>query len=118
VAETAARGLTIVDYGVCALLGLVCAGLGIVVMRLVTVTERLMAGWTRNSAWRPVIGGVLMMPIAWLSPQALSAGHGALHLVLITRPSLAALVMIAVLKIAASVICLASGFRGGLFFAS
>ncbi|MGL1654821.1 chloride channel protein, partial [Vibrio parahaemolyticus] len=45
----------------------------------------------------------------------MSAGHGALHLVLITRPSLAALVMIAVLKIAASVICLASGFRGGLF---
>jgi CIC family chloride channel protein len=110
------RGL--VDYGAAVVLGLVCAGLGITVMRLVTFAERMMQAVTRGSAWRPVLGGALLIPIALLSPQALSAGHGALHLDLAMRPSVAFLLLILSLKIAASVISLASGFRGGLFFAS
>ena len=53
-----------------------------------------------------------------LSPQTLSAGHGALHLDLVLRPALSFLAIVLLLKIAASVISLSFGFRGGLFFAS
>lgn len=118
VAITVTRARTVFDYGAAVALGLICAGLGIVVMRLVTEVERIFQVVTRGSMWRPVLGGALLMPIAWLSPQALSAGHGALHLDLLTRPPVQFLVLILMLKIAASVISLASGFRGGLFFAS
>ncbi|KUR75721.1 chloride channel protein [Novosphingobium sp. FSW06-99] len=105
-------------YGAAVLLGLLCAGLGIVMMRLVTATERVMQAVTRGSAWRPVLGGALLVPIALISPQALSAGHGAMHLDLVARPAVLFLLVILALKILASVISLASGFRGGLFFAS
>ena len=118
VALTVSRARTVFDYGAAVAMGLICAGLGIMLMRLVTAVERLLQSATRGSVWRPVLGGALLMPIAWLSPQALSAGHGALHLDLLTRPPVQYLLLILGLKIAASVISLASGFRGGLFFAS
>ncbi len=117
-AVTINHARTILDYGAAVLLGLGCAVLGIVLMRLVTGAERMIQAITRGSVWRPVLGGFLLMPIAWLSPQALSAGHGALHLDLITHPPVQFLLAILALKIAASVLSLASGFRGGLFFAS
>jgi CIC family chloride channel protein len=118
VANTVARARTIFDYSAAVALGLICAGLGITLMRLVTEVERIFQSATRGSMWRPVLGGALLMPIAWISPQALSAGHGALHLDLLTRPPVQFLLLVLCLKIAASVISLASGFRGGLFFAS
>jgi CIC family chloride channel protein len=64
------------------------------------------------------VGGLLLVPIAWLSPQALSAGHGALHLDLTSEVSLGFLAAVFLLKMAASSISLGFGFRGGLFFAS
>jgi CIC family chloride channel protein len=79
-AATDNRIITLGDYAAYAVLGLVCALLGIFVMRLVTAAERVMQAITRSSPWRPVLGALLLMPVAWLSPQALSAGHGALHL--------------------------------------
>ena len=114
--SNAPRGL--IDYGAAAVLAVLCALLGIAVMRLVTWAERLMQGVMRGSIWRPVLGGILLIPVALISPQALSAGHGALHLDLMTRPAVSFLLVILALKIVASVISLASGFRGGLFFAS
>ncbi|MFX4914293.1 chloride channel protein, partial [Acinetobacter baumannii] len=45
-------------------------------------------------------------------------GHGALHLDLALHPALEFLAIVLLLKIAASVISLSFGFRGGLFFAS
>ncbi|WP_206244531.1 chloride channel protein [Novosphingobium terrae] len=117
-ATTAVRQITLGDYAAYALLGLLCAGLGIAVMRLVTAAERVMQAVTRSSPWRPLAGSLLLMPIAWVSPQALSAGHGALHLDLALKPPVAFLLGVLALKVAASVVSLASGFRGGLFFAS
>ncbi|WP_068087511.1 chloride channel protein [Novosphingobium rosa] len=117
-ATTAVRMITLGDYVAYALLGLLCAGLGIAVMRLVTAAERVMQAITRSSSWRPLAGALLLMPIAWVSPQALSAGHGALHLDLALKPPIAFLLGVLALKVAASVVSLASGFRGGLFFAS
>jgi CIC family chloride channel protein len=67
---------------------------------------------------RPVVGGLILIPIAWMSPQALSAGHGALHLDLTEQVGLGFLVTVFLLKIIASTVSLGFGFRGGLFFAS
>lgn len=118
IATTANRVITTEDYLLFALLGILCALLGIMIMRLVTFAEVRVQGWVRLGRWKPLIGGLLLMPLALASPQTLSAGHGALHLDLILKPAVGLLLLILSLKIAASVISLSFGFRGGLFFAS
>ena len=99
-------------------IGLTCALVGIALMRMVSLVE---AGVRRAKipfAVRPVIGGLLLMPIAFVSPMALSAGHGALHLTLADDAPLLLLLTIFLLKWLASSVSLGFGFRGGLFFAS
>jgi CIC family chloride channel protein len=97
-------------------LALIVSVLGIVVMRSSTLFERL---FTWMPVWlRPVVGGVCVGAMAIVTPQVLAAGHGAMVLDLHRDmvPSIIGLVV--VLKLAACLISLASGFRGGLFFAS
>jgi CIC family chloride channel protein len=53
-----------------------------------------------------------------VTPQVLSSGHGALRLSGVFTLSLWTVASILVLKIAASIVSLGSGFRGGLFFSS
>ncbi|MDZ7893904.1 MAG: chloride channel protein [Sphingobium sp.] len=118
IATTADRVVTIGDYLMFALLGMLCAVLGIIIMRLVSAAELRVQGWKRVARWRPLIGGLLLMPLAWASPQTLSAGHGALHLNMLLQPAITILIAILVLKVVASVVSLSFGFRGGLFFAS
>lgn len=118
IATTTSRAISLVDYAAYAVLGGLCALIGIGIMRLVTEAERAFQAWPMLGRWKPLVGGTLLMPLALLSPQTLSSGHGALHLDLLLQPPLSLLLFVMVLKIAASVISLASGFRGGLFFAS
>lgn len=106
------------DYFLYAALGLVCALIGIVIMRAVTVMEAAVRRSPLPDLARPVVGAFLLIPIAIVTPQVLSGGHGALHLDLTLRVGMGFLATIFVLKIAASVISLGFGFRGGLFFAS
>ncbi|WP_017168556.1 chloride channel protein [Xanthomonas phaseoli] len=106
------------DYAVYIALGLACALIGIAVMRLVAGIERGV-GRINLPVWgRPVIGGLLLIPLAMYSPQVLSSGHGALHLDLTSSSTLQVLAILLVLKCVASGISLGFGFRGGLFFAS
>ncbi len=105
-------------YIVYAGLGAVAAALGIALMRAVAEMEALTRRLPVRAAWRPVVGGFLLIPLAWLSPQVLSAGHGALHLDLEYALPLSFLAAIFVMKSAASIVSLGFGFRGGLFFAS
>jgi CIC family chloride channel protein len=87
-------------------------------MRAVAAVE---AGTRRVGlpSWaRPVIGGVLMIPIAAWSPQVLSAGHGALGADLAIGAPLTFIAVVLVAKSLASIVSLGFGFRGGLFFAS
>jgi CIC family chloride channel protein len=118
IAARSSRSITTADYLLYAGVGLVAAIVRNVIMRLVSSVET----WVRRSPlpeWsRPALGGVLLMPIAWVTPHALSAGHGALHLTIDAGLALRALVLIFVMKTLASVISLGFGFRGGLFFAS
>jgi len=99
-------------------LGALCAGIGIALMHAVALVER----GTRRARlpdWlRPAIGGLLLIPVALVSPQVLSAGHGALHADLALGAPLAFIATIFLAKCAASIVSLGFGFRGGLFFAS
>ena len=75
--------------------------------------------WRWLPVWaKPAVGGLLVGALALQTPQVLAAGHGAMALDLTLGLSIAALMMLVVLKSAACIISLGSGFRGGLFFAS
>jgi CIC family chloride channel protein len=106
------------DYGFYALLGLVAAGFGVVLMRLVATAERIVGRTPIPTMLRPAIGGLALAAIALVTPQTLSAGHGALQLDLGAGLGLGVLAGLILLKSAASVLSLSFGFRGGLFFAA
>ena len=113
----AGAGISSLDFLIFAILGVIAAMVGVAIMRLQTTIER----WVQRARlpeWRPVIGRLLLIPIAWASPQALSSGHGALRLDLVMQPAFTFLLVVFLLKVAASVVSLSFGFRGGLFFAS
>ncbi len=99
-------------------LGLLCAATGIGLMRAVGLLESAVRRMKLPDWSRPSIGGALLMPLAWWSPQVLSAGHGALHTDLAMGTTLAFIATVLLAKCAASVVSLGFGFRGGLFFAS
>ena len=67
---------------------------------------------------RPVIGGLIVGSFAIVTPQVLAAGHGAMVLDLFHDMTIGLIALIIALKVTACLISLASGFRGGLFFAS
>lgn len=97
-------------------LALITSAVGIAVMRSSTAFERLFA-WL--PVWiRPVFGGLIVGGFAILTPQVLAAGHGAMVLDLHHDMTIALIAMIIALKLTACLVSLASGFRGGLFFAS
>lgn len=99
-------------------LALIVSMIGILVMRSSSLVERIF-----NRVWipvwmRPVLGGLCVGAIAIVTPQVLAAGHGAMVLDLHRDMAARLIAMIIVLKLCACLISLASGFRGGLFFAS
>jgi CIC family chloride channel protein len=107
-----------VHYLAIVMLGLIASFLGVAVMRTTAVVERVFA-WTRAPpAVRPAMGGLIVGALALVTPQVLAAGHGALRLDWPLDLSMKTLVLLIALKLAASMISLGSGFRGGLFFAS
>ena len=99
-------------------LALLVSGIGIVVMRSSSTVERLFVRKWIPVWFRPVIGGVCVGAMAIVTPQVLAAGHGAMVLDLHRDMLATTIALIIVLKLAACLISLASGFRGGLFFAS
>lgn len=114
----AAHPIGTADYLLYALLGVLCAGFGIALMRLVSLVEAGVRRSPITPAWAPLIGGVLMIPLALLSPQVLSSGHGALDINLAATATIASLGVVIALKLLGSAVSLGFGFRGGLFFAS
>lgn len=106
------------DFIPAILLGAFCAVLGIFIMKGVAFTEQVARKSSIHMALRPALGGIVVGLLAMLTPQVLSAGHGALHLNLETQNSLVTLAIIFLLKATASAVSIGSGFRGGMFFAS
>lgn len=106
------------DYVLFVLLGILCGLAGIGIMRGVTAIEHGFKLARVPVLLRPAVGGLLVGALALLTPQILSAGHGALHINLAYPAPLTMLAAVIVLKALASALSLGSGFRGGLFFAS
>ena len=99
-------------------LGLVAAAVGVGAMQAAAVIERAFRFLVASRLLRPVAGGALLGAMALYTPQVLGAGHGALGLDFYWPLSARELVILIALKLFASMTSLATGFRGGLFFAS
>jgi len=99
-------------------LALIAGALGILVMRSSSLFERVFRQRWMPVWIRPVIGGVCVGGMAIITPQVLAAGHGAMLLNFHREMLPSVIALIILLKLFACLISLASGFRGGLFFAS
>ena len=110
--------LNSLHYGALIGLGLVAAAIGVGAMRGAALIER---GFRAAIPWRllrPVAGGAIIASLALYTPQVLGAGHGALGLDFYAPLTASELLILISVKLVASLVSLASGFRGGLFFAS
>jgi CIC family chloride channel protein len=101
-----------------ATLGLLASALGIFLMHGVALCETLLDRLRVRSGLRAMGGGLAVGLMAIVSPQIMSSGHGALHFIGTLDLTLRTVAIVFALKIAASIISLGSGFRGGLFFSS
>ncbi len=106
------------DYIPAILLGILCAGVGILLMQAVSFVEETARKSSISLPFRPALGGIAVGLLAFVSPQILSGGHGALHLNLASDVAVSSLLALFFLKAVASAVSIGSGFRGGLFFAS
>jgi chloride channel protein, CIC family len=110
--------VTTLDFALYAGLGVICAGLAILVMRSVSTIDALFRRLPVPPPLRPAVGGVAVGALGLITPQVLSAGHGALQYDLSSALGIRFILTALALKMLASAVSLGSGFRGGLFFAS
>jgi chloride channel protein, CIC family len=110
--------LNFFHYGALIGLGLVAAAVGVGAMRAAALIERAFRAVISSRILRPVAGGAMLGAMALYTPQVLGAGHGALGLDFYWPLTATQLAVLISLKLLASMTSLASGFRGGLFFAS
>ena len=110
--------MTFPHYGALIGLGLVAAAVGVGAMRVAALIERAFRAAIPWRLVRPPVGGLMVGAMALYTPQVLGAGHGALGLDFYSPMTAAELAILIVLKLFACLVSLASGFRGGLFFAS
>jgi CIC family chloride channel protein len=106
------------DLAIAAGVGLTAAVAGIGIMRAVALCETALNWLTVPEVVRPALGGLVVGAFALLSPQILSSGHGAIAVAAVVEHPLREVALLFLLKAAASVVSLGSGFRGGLFFSS
>jgi len=106
------------DLVLAATLGLLSAALGIILMHGVALCENLFVRMRLRLTLRTMAGGLIVGLMALVSPQVMSSGHGALRIIGTLDLSLRTVAIVFLLKIAASIASLGSGFRGGLFFSS
>jgi chloride channel protein, CIC family len=106
------------DLVLAATLGLLAALLGIVLMRGVALCEAMFSRLRLRPTLRTLVGGIVVGLLAMQSPQIMSSGHGALRVAGMLDLPLRSVALLFLLKIAASIASLGSGFRGGLFFSS
>ena len=118
IAAPAVAPLTFPHYGALIGLGLVAAAVGVGAMRVAALIERAFRAAIPWRLIRPPVGGLIVGAMALYTPQVLGAGHGALGLDFYWPMSARELTILIVLKLFACLVSLASGFRGGLFFAS
>ena len=87
-------------------------------MRAVAVVEAVCARIALPRALQSAIGGIIVGILALVTPHVLASGHGALFELFEPNAGPSDVILMTLLKAAASVVSLGTGFRGGLFFAS
>ncbi|GGC27832.1 chloride channel protein [Siccirubricoccus deserti] len=105
-------------YPLALAVGALCGLSAILLMRGVGLAEAGLARLIPSPMLRLAVGGLAVGTLAQVSPVALSAGHGALHLTLVTEAPAWPVLALLLVKALASILSIGSGFRGGLFFAS
>lgn len=105
-------------YVLAVLLGVIAGFVGIAIMRAVTALEGAFRQ-AKVPVWlRPILGGVVVGLLGSISPKVLASGNSSMHTELaVVYPFLLAVTLL-VMKSTASAFSIATGFRGGLFFAS
>jgi CIC family chloride channel protein len=107
-----------VDFLYFAAIGVAAALVGVAAMRSVTAIETLLQKSKLPRGIRPFIGGLALAAIAFIYPEVLGSGHGAIQLTVggLLPAGLIGALLIA--KTAASAVSVGSGLRGGLFSSS
>jgi len=104
------------EFGLFALLGVLCALLAVVFMKCVIGSARLAAKMPVHASFRPAIAGVVVGLLALQIPDVLGIGSELLRFATIegafSNPELAVLV---VSKLLLTALCLGFGFAGGIF---
>lgn len=106
------------DFITFLLVGLAAGALAIATMQAVTYAERAFRQLPLPRAIHPIIGGLLLGPMALVLPEVLGGGQGALQYGFDHGYGVGLALLMLVAKIVASALCLGAGFRGGLFSAS
>jgi CIC family chloride channel protein len=107
-----------VDFLYFAAIGIAAALVGVAAMRLVTGVEALLQKAKLPRGIRPFVGGLALSAIAFLYPQVLGAGHGAIQLTVGGLMPAGLIGFLLVAKTVASAVSVGSGLRGGLFSSS
>lgn len=97
------------------ILGVVCAVTAILFIRSVAIAEDAVHRIPVPAWSRPMIAGLLIGLIALAFPEVLGVGYGTTDAALKGELTLYLLIALVVVKMAATAICLGSGFGGGVF---
>ncbi|ASQ44814.1 chloride channel protein [Legionella clemsonensis] len=100
------------------LTGISAAVIGIAVMRGTTGFEKSLSSFHIPTIAKPTLGALLLGLISLRVPEVMGPGHHSINEILAGNNLLGAMMLLLIAKIAASVACVGSGFRGGLFSAS
>ena len=105
-------------YLLAVVLGIIAGFGGIAIMRGVTALETMFRR-TGVPIWlRPMLGGAVVGLLGSISPKVLASGNSAMHTELAVVYPFAMVMSLLLMKAIASSFSIATGFRGGLFFAS
>jgi CIC family chloride channel protein len=100
------------------LLGLICAAVSVIFMTAAEYVESRFERYEVPRWLRPVVGGLLLGLIALFYPNVLGVGYGSIDNALFGNLPMGLMVALVVAKLAATAICIGSGFGGGDFSAS
>jgi CIC family chloride channel protein len=99
-------------------IGFMAALVGITVMRGTTGFETFLSAVKLPIWLRPALGGLLLGLIIVQQPLVIGPSHGGINLILAEKISISSSALLLLAKIVATIVCIGTGFRGGLFSAS
>ena len=107
-----------VDFLYFTAIGVAAALIGVIAMRAVTGVESILQSWKLPRGIRPFMGGLVLAGLAFMFPQVLGSGHGAIEVTITGLTPAMLLLGLLAAKLAASAVSVGSGLRGGLFSSS